>query len=126
MVKILVVGLGGFVGAVCRYGISDIVDRRDGGGLSVGTLLVNVLGCFAMGVIATLVEDKQWFSDQTRLLLTVGLLGSFTTFSTFSHGTLNLARDGAAHLALANVGANVILALAAVWLGRLAVQSLAG
>jgi fluoride exporter len=73
---------------------------------------------FLLGFLAQLAESRGLFTSETRLFVFVGILGGFTTFSTFGNETLNLARDSQMMNALANVGANVILGLFAVWLGR--------
>jgi CrcB protein len=83
-----------------------------------GTLAVNVIGCFIIGFLSQLAETRGVFTNQSRLLVFTGFLGGFTTFSSFGNETINLARDGQMMNALANVGANLILGLLAVWLGR--------
>jgi len=81
-------------------------------------LAVNVIGCFVIGFLAQLAEGRGVFTSESRSFVFVGILGGFTTFSAFGNETLNLARDSQMMNALANVGANVILGLFAVWLGR--------
>ena len=93
MVKLLIIGLGGFVGAICRYGLGGWVQRLTGGTFPYGTLVVNVTGCFLIGFLLMLFEQRQLFSPTTRLFLTVGILGAFTTFSTFGYETLELLRS---------------------------------
>jgi CrcB protein len=117
MLKLLVIGIGGFLGAIARYGISGLVHRHFSGSFPVGTLCVNVLGCLVIGALTALLE-RQLLTPTQRLFLMVGLLGSLTTFSTFGYETLELMRDGNWSATLANVAANVALGLAAVWLGR--------
>ena len=121
--KILVVGLGGFVGAIARYGLSGLVHRYAQGTFPLGTMAVNVLGCLVIGVLMTLVEDRQFLSPNTRLFLTIGLLGSFTTFSTLGYETFELLREGDLRLAAANILGNLALGIGAVWLGRIAVKA---
>ena len=121
--KILVVGLGGFVGAIARYGLSGLVHRYAQGTFPLGTMAVNVLGCLVIGVLMTLVEDRQFLSPNTRLFLTIGLLGSFTTFSTLGYETFELLREGDLRLATANILGNLALGIGAVWLGRIAVKA---
>jgi fluoride exporter len=119
MTNILLIGFGGFIGSVMRYLASGYVQQvTKSVGFPYGTLAVNIIGCFLLGFFAQLAESRGAFTSETRLFVFVGILGGFTTFSTFGNETLNLARDSQMMNALANVGANVILGLLAVWLGR--------
>ena len=117
MVRILLVALGGACGSVARYGLSGWVHQRYGGAFPAGTLVVNALGCLLIGVVGALVQERQMFSAYTRLLLVYGLLGGFTTFSSFGYETFELLRAGSTRLAALNTAANVGLGLGAVWLG---------
>ena len=85
MDKIMIVGAGGFLGAVARYLLCGAVQRLHGGTLPLGTLTVNVLGCFIIGVAMAIVENGSFLGPNGRLLLMIGLLGSFTTFSAFGY-----------------------------------------
>ena len=125
MLKTLWVGAGGFFGASARYLLAGFVQRIAGDRFPAGTLTVNVLGCFAIGVLMALVEDRQLLTPEARLFLMVGVLGGFTTFSTFGYESLELARGRDFILMAANVGSNVVLGLAAVWIGRAAGQGFA-
>lgn len=119
MFKILLVGVGGFCGSVARYLAGGYAQQLSGSAaFPFGTLTVNVVGCFIIGVLSELAESHGVLSAESRALLIVGVLGGFTTFSSFGNETLNLMRDGQTLFAFANVGGNVILGLAAVWLGR--------
>jgi CrcB protein len=118
LVKLLLVGFGGFLGAVARYGIGGYVQDRVPGTFPLGTLAVNAAGCLLIGVLSELAEARGYLSADARLFAVVGLLGGFTTFSAFGNETLNLLRDRDWWLAGANVAANVVLAVGAVWLGR--------
>ena len=121
MRNLFFVGIGGFLGAVLRYLISgyiqDLSHRID---FPYGTLAVNLVGCFLIGVLSQLVELQFEISAEVRLLLMVGVLGSFTTYSTFSNETITLLQDQRATLALINIGLHLILGLAAVLAGRFA------
>lgn len=118
MTLALLVGAGGFVGSVLRYLVSGWVQQLAGGHwLPYGTLTVNVLGCLAIGLLSGLAENLQVLSPQTRALLLIGLLGGFTTFSTFGYETFAMARDGQVLAAVGNMGLQLVLGLAAVWLG---------
>ena len=117
--NILFVALGGALGSVSRYlfgtwiqSVSKSID------FPYGTLTVNLIGCFVIGFLSQLAEARGVFTSESRALVFVGILGGFTTFSSFGNDTINLFRDGETFNALANVGANVILGLALVWLGR--------
>lgn len=115
--RVLLVGAGGFVGAVARYGLTGLVHRLWGVNWPVGTLVVNVLGCLVVGAAMSVFEQTELFSPNTRLFLTVGVLGAFTTFSTFGHETLALTRDGGALHGLGHVLAHLVLGVGAVWVG---------
>ena len=119
MINILLVGLGGFIGSVLRYLASGYVQQSTHSiDFPYGTLAVNVIGCFILGFLAQLAETRGVFTSESRSFVFIGILGGFTTFSSFGSETLNLARDSQMMSALANIGANVILGLLAVWLGR--------
>ena len=124
MLNLLSVGIGGFVGAIARYGLSGLVHRYHEGGFPYGTLVVNVLGCLAIGVLMPLVEDRQLFRPEMRSFLMIGLLGSFTTFSTLGYETFELLRDSEFRFAFMSVAANVVLGITAVAVGRIAVKLL--
>lgn len=115
--KLLIVGIGGFIGAVARYGLSGLAHTQLGSAFPYGTLAVNVLGCLLMGVLMHVSTERHILSSDARLLIMVGLLGSLTTFSTFGYETLEYLRDREPTLALLNIAANLILSLAAVWIG---------
>jgi CrcB protein len=125
MHPLLMVGLGGAAGSVLRYWLGGLVQHRlDATGFPAGTLAVNLLGCFLIGVLSSAVETRHAFSPDLRLLLGAGVLGGFTTFSAFGNETLNLLRAGQAGLASANIVANVVLGLGLAGLGRLAASAL--
>ena len=118
-VKLLVVAAGGAVGSGLRFAISGWVNRA--APLSTfpwGTLVVNGFGCLLIGLLAGFAEERQVLAPTTRLLLLVGVLGGFTTFSTFAWETFSLVdRDHEWARALGNVTLHVVLGLAAVWVG---------
>ena len=119
MTNILLVGFGGFIGSILRYLASGYVQQASKSvGFPYGTLVVNVIGCFVIGFLAQLADTRGVFTTESRLFIFIGILGGFTTFSSFGNETLNLARDSQMMSALANIGANVIIGLFAVWLGR--------
>ena len=119
MDRVLLVGVGGFIGAVLRYWASGVVQQFWKNNLfPTGTLAVNFLGCLLIGFLSQLAEEQGAFTSETRLIVFTGILGGFTTFSTFSNETLNLFRDGQSLLAFGNLAAHLVLGLGAVWLGR--------
>jgi fluoride exporter len=113
------VALGGALGSVARYACSGVAVRWLGAGFPWGTLFVNVAGSFAIGLLAALVtaDGRPALGNDARAFLIVGVLGGFTTFSSFSLETLNLARAGALGAASANVALSVVLCLAGAGLG---------
>lgn len=115
----LMVGAGGFIGSVLRYAVSGLVHRRlPLANFPYGTLVVNVTGCLAIGILGGLAESRQMLNPAQRIFLMVGVLGGFTTFSTFGYETLAMARDGEFFRAAAGIAAHVFLCLLAVWLGH--------
>jgi CrcB protein len=116
---VLWVALGGALGSVARYAISGIAVRWLGAGFPYGTLFVNVTGSFTIGLLAALVaaDGRLSLGADARAFLMVGVLGGFTTFSSFSLETLNLARSGALAPAMLNVAGSLVLCLAAVSVG---------
>lgn len=119
MKRVLLIGVGGFVGSIVRYWLSGLAQATaPRSAFPVGTLTVNVVGCLAIGVLVELVEARGFLSPDARGLLIVGLLGGFTTFSAFANETVNSLRDGAYTLAFANVMVSVGACLIAVWAGR--------
>lgn len=118
MTRLLLVALGGAVGSVLRYLVAGWVQRAANGDVfPYGTLVVNVAGCLLIGLLAGVAETRAWFSPEMRLLLMVGLLGGFTTFSTFGYESFQLLRGSETMLVLANVGVSVVAGMLAVWLG---------
>jgi CrcB protein len=121
MTNILLVGIGGFLGSVARYLASGYVQQISKSvDFPYGTLAVNLLGCLVIGFLSQLAESRGLFTGEARLFAVTGFLGGFTTFSSFGNETLNLMRDSQMTNALANIGANVVIGLFAVWLGRTA------
>jgi fluoride exporter len=114
--RTLVVGAGGFLGASLRYVVGGLVHRWLPATFPYGTFLVNVSGCFLIGVLASLAEERM-ISPLARVFWMVGVLGGYTTFSTFGYETIALLRDGSHAAAWANVLGQVTLGLFAVWAG---------
>ncbi len=118
MLELLVVGAGGFLGAIARYAAASYVQRLAGPGFPLGTFVVNILGCLIIGIAFAVVETRPQLSGNFRLFVMVGLLGAFTTFSTFGHETYELLRGGAWGMALLNVTGSAAMCLVAVVAGR--------
>lgn len=118
MQNVLLVGLGGFIGSAGRYLVSGWVQQMvDKPLLPFGTLAVNVIGCLLIGLLGGLAEVREIMHPNARMFVMVGMLGGFTTFSTFGYETFALGRDGESLLALANIAAQVVVGLFAVWAG---------
>lgn len=116
MNPLLLVGFGGFFGAIARYKAGGWVSHKFIYGIfPVGTLAVNCLGCLVIGFLVALAERQQWFNTDARLLLITGFLGAFTTFSAFSFDTIFLMRRGEMTQAFLNVGLHVVLCLLFTW-----------
>jgi CrcB protein len=127
MIRIVLVGVGSLVGGVLRYGLSTWVHRvLDNPWFPYGTLAVNALGCLVIGFLAGLAETRTAFTSEARLFLFVGLLGGFTTFSSFALETFSLARDTQNVAALMNIGLQLILGLLAVWIGNVLAHAMGG
>lgn len=119
MGKLILAGVGGFIGSVLRYSVSGFVqDLSRSVNFPYGTFAVNLLGCLAIGFLSQLAETRGVFTAETRTLVFVGVLGGFTTFSAFGNETINLWRDGENGLAALNIAAHLVLCLGAVWLSR--------
>src|SRR5215207_1172419 len=117
MVRILLVGLGGFVGTLARYWLSGVIARRYGETFPLGTLVVNAIGCFIIGFLFYFFYDRSLTTPTARTVVLIGVIGGFTTFSSYGLQTFTLLRDGELFLALVNVVASNALGLALVWLG---------
>jgi CrcB protein len=119
MLTYLYVALGGAIGSVARFGIASAIDRAVGDPFPIGTVLVNITGCFIIGLLTmvTLPAGRMPVAPELRAFLMVGLCGGYTTFSSFSLQTLVLARDGDMMRAGLNVVVSVACCLVGVWLG---------
>ena len=119
MGKLLLAGIGGFIGSALRYLVAGFVqDSFKSFSFPYGTLAVNLIGCFAIGFLSQLAESRSVFSAEARTLIFIGVLGGFTTFSAFGNETVNLWRDGENGLAMVNIAAQIGLCLGAVLFSR--------
>ena len=120
MTKILLAGMGGFLGSAARFLISGLVQRlpvAQATSIPLGTLAVNVLGCFLIGLINGLADARGVFSGETRVFLLIGVVGGFTTFSTFGYESFQMMRDELWLPMLGNVAVQSVCGVAAVWAG---------
>lgn len=127
MTNILVIALGGGAGAALRVAVVTLVQSMAGATLfPLGIFVVNMIGCLAIGAITQFAELSGALSPQMRAFLVAGLLGGFTTYSSFANDTVSLAANGNSWLGFFNVAASVVGGLAAVWVGRVAVELVMG
>lgn len=118
MINYLWVGLGGFFGAISRYALSGFINRQfQGSWFPYGTMACNILGCLIIGLLAGLAESRSIFTPHTRLLIFVGILGGFTTFSSFGLETIYLLREHLYFSAFLNVVVSVVAGFFLVYLG---------
>jgi CrcB protein len=127
MTLAFLVGAGGFLGSVARYLLSGWVQRvTQDSWFPYGTMSVNLLGCLIIGVLAGLAESRGILTPYSRAFLLVGMLGGFTTFSSFSYETASLFNGGRVLAAIANVALQVIMGIAITWLSYNLVQKIGG
>jgi fluoride exporter len=114
---LLAVALGGAIGAVARYTFAALVHRAVPTLFPIGTFAVNATGCLVFGLLAGLAEQRFVFGPVARSFLLVGLLGAFTTFSTFAFDSVELLRDGQMAWAALNLGGQVLAGVIGIWVG---------
>jgi fluoride exporter len=117
MPKMILIGLAGLVGTLGRYWLSDVMGRRYGDAFPWGTLMVNAIGCFVAGSVFYLTEERLVLSPTTRSVILIGLVGGFTTFSSYGLQTFTLMRGGEFGLAALNLTLSNLLGLSLVWAG---------
>jgi len=123
--NILLVGAGGFAGAILRYLVGNLAQQMSGSTtFPFGTLTVNVIGCFVIGVLAYLARTYNLFSIQAQHLILIGFLGAFTTYSTFGNDTVWMLREARPVPALLYVGAHIVVGFSAVWMGQFLASAL--
>lgn len=122
MMNYLFVSIGAALGGALRYWMADFVQKYLPISFPYGTLTVNVIGSFILGIIIFVVDSRQMINYQTKIFLTIGFCGGFTTFSTFSLETINLLRHSEYFYAFLNIMLNVILCLSAVFIASLFAQ----
>jgi CrcB protein len=114
MIKLLIVGAGGFIGAIARYLVSGLVHRFLDGRFPYGTMVVNLIGCFMLGLFMFFVARRNLFTPNIRLLISIGLLGAFTTYSTFAYETFRLMINQRLTAAFINIAVQLVGGLLAV------------
>lgn len=125
MIKPVLAGLGGFIGSSARYLVGNAITRVGSyPAYPLATTVVNIVGCLAIGVLGGLAETRDIFSETARVFLFIGILGGFTTFSTFGYESFQLARQSRFGLAIANIAIQLILGLFAVWAGFKVVKAI--
>lgn len=124
MMNVLIIGLGGFLGAVTRYGAAVWIGERWGRSFPLGTFVINVTGSLLIGFLMPLLTERFLANPQWRLFLAVGFLGAYTTFSTFEYETGALLKDGEWLIALLNAGLSVIVGFIALKIGEIMAKSL--
>ena len=117
MKELLAVAIGGSIGAVLRYIITNFIMKKWLCNFPWGTFAVNAIGCFFIGLLITLIDERELLSPTWRLFLCVGLLGGLTTFSTFSFESYTLLAEGDFAGLLFNIGGSIIVGIIFVWFG---------
>lgn len=123
-INYLIIGIGGFAGAVSRYILAMWIGQKWGRSFPLGTFVINVTGSFFIGLLMSLLTERFMVNPQWRLLLAVGFLGSYTTFSTLEYETVRLVKDGEWLIALINVILSVIVGFIALKLGELIAKAI--
>lgn len=124
MMNFLIIGIGGFFGAVARYGVALWIGRQWGRSFPLGTFVINVSGSFLIGLLMSLFTERFMVNPQWRLLFVVGFLGAFTTFSTFEYETGALLKDGEWLIAMLNITLSVVVGFMALKLGEVIAKSI--
>ncbi|HEY8186930.1 MAG TPA: fluoride efflux transporter CrcB [Pyrinomonadaceae bacterium] len=117
MLRLILIGLAGFAGTLMRYWLSEWTAKRFGETFPTGTLVVNLIGCFVGGLLFYVMFERYLVNPTVRTVVLIGLLGGFTTFSSFGLQTFTLLRDGEMGLALFNIALSNIGGLLMVWAG---------
>jgi len=124
LLKYVMVGIGGFLGAIARFWLGGYVGDRMGSRFPWGTFIINCSGSFVVGFIITLLAERTHWSPNWRYLIPVGFVGAYTTFSTFEYETLRAMQDGNFVIAALNIVLSVVLGFVAVWMGVVAGQAI--
>jgi fluoride exporter len=117
MPRLILIGFAGLIGTLARFGLSEVAAKRLGTSFPIGTLIVNILGCFLGGILFYALQERTFVSETVRLAVIVGFLGGFTTFSAFGVQTFVLLKNGEVGLGLLNVAVSNLFGIAVVWVG---------
>jgi CrcB protein len=117
--QLLFLAIAGALGTLSRYALGGLMQRITGTGFPYGTLLINILGCILIGLVMQVALTTDLIPSNVRAIITIGFIGSFTTFSTFSYETMKLLEDGALVSAMMNIASNVGLGLIGTFCGLL-------
>lgn len=117
MIECIIVGAGGFVGAVCRY-LIGMIPLKEGCAFPIKTLMINIVGSFMIGIVAALASETDFLNPRTVLFLKVGICGGFTTFSSFTLESADLIKSGKMQLAVIYTILSIILGVLAVFAGQ--------
>ena len=124
MFKYLMVGIGGFAGAVARFWLGVFIGQKMGTRFPYGTFFINTSGCFLIGFIMTILTERTHLSANWRYLIPIGFIGAYTTFSTFEYETLRSIQDGQFVLGLLNVVLSLIVGFVLVWTGVIVARAI--
>ena len=117
LINIFMVAIGGALGALCRYGLCGLINYLYKPQLTLGTIVVNLIGCFIMGLLVSLFHGRVPVSDQMKLLVLTGFLGAFTTFSTYTLESVSYMIEGKFYLAIWNIAVSTIISLPLLYWG---------
>jgi CrcB protein len=123
LTRVLLIAVGGSLGALARYGASYWVQERVAGSFPYGTFIVNISGCLVMGLVMTRLNEGGEVSVNWRYLVPVGFIGAYTTFSSFEFEIFRLAEQGASLVGLAYLVSSLVLGYVALWLGVIAARA---
>ena len=124
MTKTILIGVAGLVGTLLRYWLAGLVAKEYGETFPWGTMAVNLIGCFLAGAIFHVTEERFLLNPTLRTIILIGLLGGFTTFSSYGLQTFSLLRDGQFGLATLNITASNLLGIVMVWAGYVLTKAL--
>lgn len=120
MIKYMMVGIGGFLGAIARFWLDGFLSERLGPGFPYGTFIINCSGSFLIGLILTVLAERAHWNPNWRYLIAIGFIGAYTTFSTFEYEALRTVQESEFLIAGLYVGLSVFLGFVSVWLGTVA------